>query len=57
MTRADWIAAFVTELERLRPHLRPQFGGSKILLAIANREYSPDTDPVEAARRYHERAG
>ena len=55
MDRPTWIHAFVVELTRLRPHLKPQQGTSKLLQAMAAQAYSPAVNPVTAAREAHAR--
>ena len=56
MDRTTWIHAFVTELTRLRPHLKPGYGGtSKLLQAMAAQAYDPVVNPVTAAREAHAR--
>jgi hypothetical protein len=56
MTRDAWIAAFVDELLRLRPYLRPSYGHSKLVLAMAAQAYATgEPDPVKAAREAHGR--
>jgi hypothetical protein len=57
MTRDDWIAAFVAELQRLRPHLKPAFGSSKVVLTMAAQVYDPAANPVTVARAVNERMG
>jgi hypothetical protein len=37
MDRRDWISAFLDELIRLRPHLAPNWGASRIAHARAVR--------------------
>lgn len=57
MTRDEWISAFLAELQRLRPHLVPQYGSSKLLTAIAAQEHAAhgEDEPVAAARAYDQR--
>jgi hypothetical protein len=58
MDRTTWVHAFITELQRLRPHLAPSFGSSKVARALAAQAYRPgNTAPEEAARTTHERLG
>lgn len=58
MDRTEWILRFVDELQRLRPHLKPKHGTSRIALAQAAQAYSTgETDPEKAAREVHERMG
>jgi hypothetical protein len=58
MTRDAWITAFVDELQRLRPYLRPSYGHSKLVLAMAAQAYATgEPDPERAAREAHERMG
>ena len=57
MDRQAWIAAFVAELLRLRPHLKTGFGTNKAVLAMAQQAYDPAANPVTAARAVHERMG
>lgn len=54
MDRPTWIAAFVAELIRLRPHLAPQHGiTSRVAQTLAAQAYSPAVNPVTAAREAH----
>ena len=53
MDRTAWIAAFVEQLQKMRPHLQPEFSTSKAAQAIAFNEYDGKTNPQAAARRYH----
>jgi len=46
--------AFIEELQKLRPHLQPDFGTSKVAQALAMTHYDPRTDPKTAARAYHD---
>ena len=56
MTRDEWLSRFADELQRLRPHLRPQFGVSKVVRNLAVQAYvSDDEDPEAAARATHAR--
>jgi hypothetical protein len=55
MDRATWIAAFIEELIRLRPHLKPQQSTSRVLQTMAGQAYSPAVNPVTAARDVHKR--
>jgi hypothetical protein len=55
MDRTTWIAAFVVELLRLRPHLRPKHGRSRLVDTLAAQAYDPAVNPVTAAREAHER--
>jgi hypothetical protein len=57
MDRTTWVHAFITELQRLRPHLKTGFGTSRIALAMAAQAYDPAANPVAAARAVHERMG
>jgi hypothetical protein len=57
MDRPTWIAAFVDELLRLRPHLAVSFGPSRVVLTMAAQAYDPAANPVTVARAVHERMG
>lgn len=58
MDRTTWVHAFITELQRLRPHLRPKSGfASRYVHTLAGQAYAPAEDPVAAARAAHERMG
>jgi len=51
-----WLAAFEAELLKLRPHLAPAFGTSKLLHAMAVQAFAQGgPDPVKAARDFHQR--
>jgi hypothetical protein len=56
MTRAEWEAAFLAELLRLRPHLldKRTGGANRPAYAIAGASYRPEEDPAAAARAWHE---
>jgi len=53
MTRSEWTAAFIEEIQKLRPHLQPEFGRSKVAQALGMNTYDPKTDPKAAAQAYH----
>ena len=57
MDRAAWIAAFVEELQRLRPHLKAGYGTSRVALAMAAQAYNPGKNPVTEARAVNARMG
>jgi hypothetical protein len=58
MDRTTWVHAFITELQRLRPHLRPKNGfASRYVQTLAGQAYASAEDPVAAARAAHERMG
>ena len=58
MDRTTWVHAFIAELQRLRPHLRPKTGfASRYVRALAGQAYEPTADPIAAARAAHERMG
>lgn len=57
MTRTDWILSFVEELIRLRPHLKPGYGSSRVAHTWAAQAYDPAVNPITAARAVHERMG
>jgi hypothetical protein len=58
MDRTEWVARFVDELQRLRPHLKPKYGTSKLLQAKAAVAYATgEPDPEKAARAEHARMG
>ncbi len=51
-----WLAAFEVELLKLRPHLAPEFGTSKLIHAMAVQAYAQgEPDPVKAAKDFHKR--
>jgi hypothetical protein len=43
-----WLANFVDELQRIRPHVT-----LKLANVIGRQEYAPTRDPKEAAAAYH----
>jgi hypothetical protein len=45
-----WLANFVDELQRIRPHVT-----LKLANVIGRQEYAPTRDPKEAAAAYHAR--
>jgi hypothetical protein len=47
-----WLANFVDELQRIRPHVT-----LKLANVIGRQEYAPDRDPKKAAAAYHARQG
>jgi hypothetical protein len=47
MNRDDWTMAFVTELQRLRPHTP-----LKLAFTLAYSHYATGLDPKQAARDY-----
>jgi hypothetical protein len=51
MDRTAWINEFTDELHKLRPHLKPGFGTSKVSEAIALQAYDGKLDPKVAAQR------
>jgi hypothetical protein len=53
--RDEWLAEFIDELERLRPHLKSEFGINRVAKTTAVREYAahPDDDPKATARAFH----
>jgi hypothetical protein len=55
MTRAEWTAAFIEELKKLRVHIQPEFSTSKFAQALALNSYDPKLDPKAAAQAYHAR--
>ena len=58
MSRTEWINAFTDELQKLRPHLAPGFGTSRIVQDLASYTYANGgmrEDPAAAARKYHDR--
>jgi hypothetical protein len=58
MSRDTWIARFADELQRLRPYLRPSFGHSRVVRAMAMQAYRQgDEAPEAAAKAVHERMG
>jgi hypothetical protein len=58
MDRTEWTLRFVDELQRLRPHLKPKSGTSKLLHAKAALAYATgEPDPEKAARAEHARMG
>ena len=58
MDRTTWVHTFITELERLRPHLRPRTGhASRYAHTLAGQAYDPTVDPIAAARAAHARMG
>jgi hypothetical protein len=58
MDRTEWILRFVDELQRLRPHLKPKYGASRIAHAHAAQAYvTGEPDPEKAAREAHQRMG
>jgi hypothetical protein len=46
--RAAWHAAFISIVQRLRPHLSDRFAAT-----LANIQYREGIDPVAAAEAYH----
>jgi len=58
MDRTEWILRFVEELQRLRSHLKPKYGSSRIAHAHATQAYATgEPDPEKAARAVHARMG
>jgi hypothetical protein len=54
-TRDEWLAAFIDELELLRPHLKSEFGVNRMAKSAAVQQYAahPNADPKAIARALH----
>ena len=57
MERTAWIDCFVTTLQELRPHMKPEAGLLNVTKALAVHAYDRNSDPKVAARRYHAKQG
>ena len=54
--KETWLAEFEAALLKLRPHLAPEYGSSKLLHALALQAYAQgEPDAAKAAGEFHKR--